>query len=314
MPRRLRGNLHNSIVPSYLKLSRDEFIKRIEISYKILYNCNLCPRNCGVNRVEGEEGFCRTIDRPVVSSWGPHFGEERPLVGQGGSGTIFFTHCNLGCIFCQNYSISHLDEGQEISVERLASIMLELQELGCHNINLVTPTHQVPMIIDALRIASEGGLRLPVVYNCGGYEALETLKLLDGIVDIYMPDIKYSDSQIAKRLSLAEDYPQVAREALKEMHRQVGDLLINDFGIAERGILVRHLVLPEGLAGTSEVMRFISEEISKNTYVNIMDQYYPCYRAPECPPLNRRITEKEYIEALESAKSMGLKRIDGVTV
>lgn len=235
-------------------------------------------------------------------------------MGRGGSGTIFFTHCNLGCVFCQNYTISHLGEGEEISTRRLASIMLELQQMGCHNINLVTPTHQVPMIMEALLVASQQGLQLPVVYNSGGYESIETLRLLEDIVDIYMPDIKYADPEVAKRLSLAEDYPEVAKRAVKEMHRQVGDLIINEEGIALRGLLVRHLVLPEGLAGTEEVVRFLAEEISKETYVNIMNQYYPCYRASEFPPLNRRITSKEFIEALELAKKAGLKRIDGVTV
>ncbi len=314
MPRRLLESLPDSFVPSYLRLSVDESRKRVKAAYELLRHCSLCPRNCGVNRLEGQRGFCRTLNGPVVSSWGPHFGEERPLVGRGGSGTIFFTHCNLGCVFCQNYSISHLGEGEEISTERLARVMLELQKMGCHNINLVTPTHQVPMIMDALLIASERGLRLPVVYNCGGYESLETLRLLDGVIDIYMPDIKYSGPEVAKRLSLAEDYPEVAKAAIKEMHRQVGDLVINDSGVAVKGLLVRHLVLPDGLSGTPEVMRFIAEDISKDTYVNIMDQYYPCYSAPENPPLNRRITRKEFIEAIDTARASGLKRIDGVTV
>ena len=314
MPRRLLESLPDSFVPSYLRLSVDESRKRVKAAYELLRHCSLCPRNCGVNRLEGQKGFCRTLSKPVVSSWGPHFGEERPLVGRGGSGTIFFTYCNLGCVFCQNYSISHLGEGEAISPERLATVMLELQELGCHNINLVTPTHQVPMIMDALLIASERGLRLPIVYNCGGYESLETLSLLDGFIDIYMPDIKYSDPEVAKRLSLAEDYPEVAKAAIKEMHRQVGDLVINESGIAERGLLFRHLVLPEGLSGTEELMRFIAEEISKNTYVNIMDQYYPCFKAPEHPPLNRRITRAEFFEAVEAARRHGIKRIDGVTV
>ena len=314
MQRRLQPNLRDHSVPSYLSLSKGELKRRVERLYEIISNCRLCPRNCGVNRLEGQKGFCRTLSKPVVSSWGPHFGEERPLVGQGGSGTIFFTYCNLGCVFCQNYTISHLGEGEEITPERLATMMLELQEMGCHNVNLVTPTHQVPMILHALMFAAQDGLRLPIVYNCGGYESVETLKLLEGVVDIYMPDIKYSDPEVAKRLSLAEDYPEVAKAAIKEMHRQVGDLVINESGIAERGLLVRHLVLPEGLSGTEEVMRFIAEEISKNTYVNIMDQYYPCFKAPEYPPLNRRITRGEFFEAVETAKRHGIKRIDGITV
>ncbi|NOX20870.1 MAG: radical SAM protein [Nitrospirae bacterium] len=314
MLRRSQENWYRNFQPAYLRLSEEEFEERIERAYDLIKQCRLCPRNCKVKRLQGQRGFCRTARRPVISSWGPHFGEERPLVGHGGSGTIFFTHCNLGCIFCQNYSISHLGDGEETTVEKLASIMLELQTMGCHNINLVTPTHQVPMIIEALYKASKGGLNLPVVYNCGGYESVETLRLLDGIVDIYMPDIKYADPDIAERLSFARDYPDVVKRAVKEMHAQVGDLIINTDGIAERGLLVRHLVLPEGLAGTKEIMEFLVREISPDTYVNIMDQYYPCYKAPEYPPLNRRITRKEYIEAIEVAKSCGIKRIDGLTV
>ncbi len=314
MLRRSQENWYRNFQPAYLRLSEEEFEERIERAYDLIKQCRLCPQNCKVKRLQGQRGFCRTGKRPIISSWGPHFGEERPLVGHGGSGTIFFTHCNLGCIFCQNYSISHLGDGEETTVEKLASIMLELQTMGCHNINLVTPTHQVPMIIEALYRASKEGLNLPVVYNCGGYESVETLRLLDGIVDIYMPDIKYADPDIAERLSFARDYPDVVKRAVKEMHAQVGDLIINQDGIAERGLLVRHLVLPEGLAGTKEIMEFLVREVSPDTYVNIMDQYYPCYKAPEYPPLNRRITRKEYIEAIEVAKACGIKRIDGITV
>jgi putative pyruvate formate lyase activating enzyme len=309
MQKRLLRNSQSEFIPSYLKLSKEILQEKTEEALERLKECNFCPRECGVDRTAGELGFCRTADLPIVSSWGPHFGEEPPLVGRSGSGTIFFTHCNLHCLFCQNYTISHLGEGQEVSFEKLASIMLSLQAMGCHNINLVTPTHQVPMILKALMIAIEGGLRLPIVYNCGGYESINTLRLLEGIIDIYMPDFKYSDPEVSKKYSLAEDYPERAKAALKEMHRQVGDLRINSEGIAERGLLVRHLIMPGGLAGTKEVVRFIAEEISKDTYINIMDQYHPCFKAFEYPPLDRRITPREFEEALTLARRAGLRRI-----
>lgn len=303
-----------SFTVAYQKISKDELWRKVRLAEEILKECTLCPRNCKIDRTSGNKGFCRTGDKPYVASWGPHFGEERPLVGRFGSGTIFFSFCNLGCIYCQNWTISHLGEGKEISFEKLADIMLELQQMGCHNINLVTPTHQMPMILHSIAIAAELGLEIPIVYNCGGYESLEALKILDGVVDIYMPDFKYSDPQMALKYSKAKDYPSVAKAAIKEMHRQVGDLIIDKRGIALRGLLIRHLVLPEGIAGTEEVVRFIAEEISKNTYINIMDQYYPCYKAFENPPLDRRITTKEYTEAIKLAIDAGLIRIDGVTV
>ncbi len=297
---------------SYLALSPAELRERAACAEELLKECTLCPRNCKVDRTSGETGFCRTGDRPFVASWGPHFGEERPLVGRFGSGTIFFSRCNLGCVFCQNWTISHSGEGEEISVERLARVMLDLQGLGCHNINLVTPTHQMPMILHSLSVAADKGLTLPIVYNCGGYESVEALRILDGVVDIYMPDFKYSDPETALRYSKAKDYPDIAKAALREMHRQVGDLRTDESGIACRGLLVRHLVLPEGLAGTREVVRFIAEEISRNTYLNIMDQYHPCYKASEYPALDRRITDREYKEAVKVALSLGMTRIDGV--
>jgi putative pyruvate formate lyase activating enzyme len=302
-----------SFVPAYLKLSPDELQDKVRNAEEILKECILCPRHCRVDRTSGELGFCRTKNKPFVASWGPHFGEERPLVGRFGSGTIFFSHCNLGCIFCQNWTISHLGEGSEMSFERLAKLMLNLQETGCHNINLVTPTHQMPMILRSTAIAIDMGLNIPIVYNCGGYESVESLKILDGVIDIYMPDFKYSNPEMALKYSRAKDYPEAAKAAIKEMHRQVGDLIIDERGIALRGLLIRHLVLPEGAAGTGEVIRFIAEEISRNTYINIMDQYRPCYEAFEHPPLDRRITKREYNEALEMAIKAGLKRIDGVT-
>lgn len=299
---------------AYLKLSRAELWQRVNSAEGLLKRCTLCPRACGIDRTSGEVGFCRTGDRPLVASWGAHFGEERPIVGRFGSGTIFFSNCNLGCIFCQNWDISQSCEGCEMPFERLAGIMIELQKAGCHNINLVTPTHQMPLILRSLAIAVDTGLTVPVVYNCGGYEPLESLSILDGIIDIYMPDFKYADPAAALKYSKAKDYPQVAKAAIKEMHRQVGDLVIDERGIAPRGLLVRHLVLPDGIAGTKEVVRFIAEEISKNTYINIMDQYFPYYKARDYPPLDRRITKKEYDEAIQMALDAGLTRIDGVTI
>lgn len=301
-------------VALYRTIGRDALWEKVRCAETILKSCTLCPRNCGVDRTSGEVGFCRTADKPFVASWGPHFGEERPLVGRFGSGTIFFGHCNLGCIFCQNWSISHLGEGEEISFERLAKVMIGLQNSGCHNINLVTPTHQMPMALRAIALAAESGLFIPIVYNCGGYESVEALKILEGVIDIYMPDFKCADPSVGLSLSDASDYPEVAKAALREMHRQVGDLVIDDKRVARRGLLVRHLVLPGGLSGTAEVMRFIAGEISTDTYVNIMDQYRPCYQASGHPPLDRRITEKEYEEAVKAAFRAGLTRIDGVTV
>jgi putative pyruvate formate lyase activating enzyme len=284
--------------------------EKIQAAADILSSCNLCPRNCLVDRRRGERGVCRTGDQPVVSSYGPHFGEEDPLVGRRGSGTIFFTHCNLYCIFCQNYEISHGGEGEEISARDLAAIMLYLQKQGCHNINFVTPSHQAAQILEALPLAIEGGLRAPLVYNTGGYDALETLKLLDGVIDIYMPDFKFWDPEVAVELCEARDYPEVARQALKEMHRQVGDLAQDEGGVARRGLLVRHLVLPDGLAGTGEVMAFIAREISPHTYVNVMGQYRPCGRAGDHPSLKKFLTGLEHEQALRLAREAGLTRLD----
>jgi len=297
-----------TFIPSYIKLyETKELQERIELLNRKLKECTLCPRECRVNRVKGEEGFCKSGDKLKISSAYPHFGEESELVGRYGSGTIFFTNCNLGCIFCQNYEISHLGKGEEITQENLADTMLSLQKLGCHNINLVTPTHFVPQWVGALPRAIEKGLNLPIVYNCGGYENIETLKLLAGIVDIYMPDAKYAEAEISQKYSKAKDYPEVMKKALLEMHSQVGDLQI-DNGIATKGLLVRHLVLPYNLSGTQEIMLFIANEISKNTYVNIMRQYYPIYRANDYPMLSRSITREEYDEAIMMAKAAGLSR------
>jgi putative pyruvate formate lyase activating enzyme len=272
----------------------------------------LCPRHCGVNRLAGEGGKCHITRQAVISSYGPHFGEESPLVGRHGSGTIFFTYCNLRCVFCQNYTISQLGEGWAVDKEELAKMMLSLQAKGCHNVNLVSPTHVVPYILEALELAVGMGLYLPLVYNSGGYDSVETLELLDGIIDIYMPDMKYSDEQNAERLSGIKGYPEANRAAVKEMHRQVGDLQINDHGVATRGLLVRHLVLPRGLAGTAGVCRFLSREISKNTYLNVMSQYRPCFKASGIPQLARSISREEFAEAVEIARNCGLNRLDRI--
>ncbi|MGQ9625803.1 MAG: radical SAM protein [Anaerolineae bacterium] len=287
-----------------------ELRSRVEDAYARLESCQICPRACGVNRRKGDLGVCRTGERAVVSSFNPHFGEEAPLVGRGGSGTIFFTNCNLKCQFCQNYEISQLGHGREVEPEDLATMMLHLQNQGCHNINFVSPTHVVPQILAGVLIAAEAGLRVPLVYNTGGYDAFETLALLDGIFDIYMPDMKYASDEVARKYSKVENYPAVNRAAVREMHRQVGDLVLDSRGVAQRGLLVRHLVLPEGLAGTPEIVRFLAEEISPNTYLNLMDQYRPCYKAHEYPPLNRRITRQEFEEAVRLAEEAGLTRLD----
>ncbi len=289
-----------------------ELEQRVERARAMLRSCELCPRRCRANRLQGETGMCRTAAEAAVSSYGPHFGEEAPLVGIHGSGTIFFTYCNLRCMFCQNYTISQMGEGRVVTKGEIARMMLSLQERGCHNINLVTPTHVVPQILEALKIAAGLGLSIPLVYNCGGYESVETLRLLDGIVDIYMPDMKYSDERNARRFSGVKDYPAVNRAAVKEMHRQVGDLQVDERGVATRGLLVRHLVLPHGIAGTEGVVRFIAEEVSLNTYLNVMAQYYPSHRAFKIPALSRALTRQEFAEAINLARQYGLERLDGI--
>ncbi len=295
--------------PSYLNLSKKEIEKRIEKLFKILENCEICPRKCHVNRLKGERGYCQLGFLPQVSAFHPHFGEEAPLVGKFGSGTIFFTSCNLSCVYCQNYEISQLRIGQEIPFEGLAKMMIKLQEMGCHNINLVTPTPQVPQILKSLSLAIDMGLKIPLVYNTSSYDLVEILKILDGIVDIYLPDTKYSDEKIAKKYSQAPHYFEIMKKAIKEMHRQVGDLILNEQGIAFRGLMVRHLVLPNDLAGSEKIFEFLANEISKNTFLNIMDQYYPCYKAFQFPEISRRITKEEFERAVNLAKKFGLKRI-----
>jgi putative pyruvate formate lyase activating enzyme len=293
-------------------LESGELRRRVGEALSRLACCDLCPRRCEVDRIRGEKGKCRTGRRVVVSSFGPHFGEEASLVGWGGSGTIFFTHCNLRCQFCQNYSISQVGEGEEVGAEDLARMMLRLQAGGCHNINLVSPTHVAAQVLEALELAAEGGLHLPLVYNSGGYDSVETLKLLDGIADIYMPDMKYSDEGTAFKYSGIHNYPEVNRQAVKEMHRQAGDLEVDGRGVAVRGLLVRHLVLPQGLAGTRGVVEFLAQEISPHTYLNVMDQYRPCYRASDYPELSRPITREEFDEAIRLAREAGLERLDGL--
>lgn len=286
-----------------------ELERRVREIERILGECTLCPHCCRVDRTAGEKGKCKSGLLPIVASYHAHFGEESCLVGHGGSGTIFFSHCNLSCVYCQNYDISQFGAGEEVRNEELAEMMIALQRKGCQNINFVSPTHMVYAIVRALCIAIPAGLNLPLVYNSGGYDSEETLRLLDGIIDIYMPDLKYFDADIAMRLSGAPEYPLRAMRALEEMHRQVGDLVINRKGIAERGLLVRHLVLPNGLAGSNGVMKFLAG-LSRHTYVNIMDQYRPEYRAREHPDIKRRPTIVEYDEALAAARREGLYRFD----
>ncbi|MCJ7813734.1 radical SAM protein [bacterium] len=282
--------------------------KRIKHAYALLTRCHLCPRECGVNRLKGETGFCKAGFHPMVSSDNLHFGEEPPISGNQGSGTIFFTGCNLGCVFCQNYPISHFGHGNKVNLPKLAAMMLRLQKAGAHNINLVTPTHFAPQIMGALLIAYKKGLSVPLVYNCGGYEALDMLRLWNGIVDIYMPDMKYSDSATSQKYSSAPDYPENNQKAVKEMFRQVGDLQIDEQGVANSGLLIRHLVLPENISGTGNILNFITEQISKNTYISLMSQYFPAYKALSMPPLNRRITHKEYAKTKEYLTFYGLER------
>ncbi|MCK4810183.1 MAG: radical SAM protein [Candidatus Omnitrophica bacterium] len=296
------------MTPSYISLHENGILD--EIKNKLLEelgSCDLCPHKCKVNRNNDETGFCEIGRLAKVSNFFLHFGEEQELVGEGGSGTIFFSGCNLRCIFCQNYTLSHLGEGQIVTPQELAGMMLVLQNNGAENINFVTPTQVIAQIIEALPLAINKGLTLPLVYNCGGYENPEVLRLIKGIFDIYMPDIKYADDEIAAKFSCAPDYWEKVKTVIKEMYSQVGDLLIEE-GIAKRGLLLRHLVLPQRLAGSFEILDFIKEEISLDTYVNIMEQYRPCYRAGEFKELSRRLTDREYEEVIEYAQKIGLYR------
>ena len=293
---------------SYLRLYESrELDGRIDSLYKILESCELCPRKCGANRLEGKKGYCRSGKELTISSFGPHFGEEPEITGRNGSGTIFLTNCNLLCIFCQNYDISHLCYGEMVSIGEAAEMMLNLQSRGCHNINLVTPTHYTPQLVKTISVAAGRGLKLPIFWNCSGYESVETIKLLDGIVDIYKPDMKYSGSEPAKKYSNAPDYFERCKEAVREMHRQVGDLKVSNKGIAYRGLLIRHLVLPNNLSGSEKILEFVAG-LSKECYVNIMAQYRPCGRAYEHEELNRRPTSNEYFGVVDCARKLGLHR------
>jgi len=304
--------MSDNFEPFFLKLlASGELQHRADLALSHLKACNLCARGCHVNRLLSTRGAaCRTGRKVVVCSYGPHFGEERPLVGSNGSGTIFFSHCNLHCVFCQNWEISHEGEGREIATDQLVDVMLELQDMGCHNINFVTPSHAVAQILDALARAAKRGLRLPIVYNTGGYDSPEALALLDGVVDIYMPDMKFADSRVAQTCLGVPDYAEVNFSAVREMHRQVGDLVLDRNGVARRGLLVRHLVLPGNLAGTDRILEFLAEDISTDTYLNLMGQYRPCYRADEYPPLDRRPTRDEMRQVRELARQLGLHRLD----
>ncbi len=307
------GDMHSDFEPAYLGLhKRGELKDRAEKLWNIMESCQLCPRSCGVNRLKGMTGFCRAPGKTlVISSFHPHFGEERPLVGVGGSGTIFFSHCNLRCVFCQNWEISHLGRGSKRTVEDLARMMLRLQEMGCHNINVVTPTHYSPFILKAIDLAASMGLRLPIVYNTSGWERVEILEILDGIVDIYLPDFKYWDSKMASKYSSgAETYPELTRMAILEMNRQVGVAKPDEDGIIRRGLMIRHLVMPNDVAGSERVMEWIAENLPKDTYVNIMAQYNPLYKAFDYPELSRRITREEYEKVVRRAKEVGLTNLD----
>lgn len=287
-----------------LKLKK---IKKVNELFKgSLENCRLCPRRCGVNRVKGEKGYCRAPARPVIYSYCAHHGEEPPLSGTRGSGTIFFAHCNMHCVYCQNYYFSQLDNGQEMSIGRLAKVMLNLQKIGCHNINLVSPTHFVPQILMALEIALEGALELPVVYNTGGYDLVDTIKPLDGIVDIYLPDMRYSDEKNAKRYSDAPGYVEHNRNNVKEMQKQVGDLILDENGIAKNGLIIRLLALPKNISGTNVTLKFIKDAISENACLSIMSQYYPTFKAYNYKEISCGVTGAEYANIVDEAKFLGL--------
>jgi len=294
--------------PGYAQLYEsgklDKIIERLSC---VLESCELCPRKCKVNRIKKELGFCRVGKDLIISSFGPHFGEEPELVSKLGSGTIFLTNCNLGCLYCQNYDISHFGEGEKFTALQLAGQMIYLKNIGCHNINFVTPTHFLPQIVESIKLAIRQGLDLPLVYNSSGYENVEMIRIIEGVFDIYMPDIKYSDSANAEKYSLAPDYFERAKESLKEMHRQVGDLKIED-GVAVKGLIIRHLVMPNDVAGSKKALEFIAEEISKDSYVNIMDQYRPCYKANNFPEIDRFPTKEEFNSSIEIARSLGLHR------
>ena len=291
-----------------LMVSQIELDRRIEAAYQLLEHCRVCPRECGVNRLKNDKmGFCRSGLNPVVSSASPHHGEEPPLSGDKGSGTIFFTNCNQRCVYCQNYPISQMGNGVERTPGELACQMLSLQDAGCHNLNLVTPTHFMPQILKSLALAKERGFSLPIVWNSSGHESVEALRLLDGIVDIYLPDMRYSDNAPAMKYSAAPHYVEINQAAIKEMYRQVGNLVLDDDGLAKRGLIIRHLILPGGISGTEGIMKFLAKEISKDVYISLMSQYFPAYRAKEFKEINRRITVEEYEEAYRIMRKYGLE-------
>lgn len=299
----------NSHTPKYIELLQSgELDKRIARLKEKLLDCAVCPHHCRVNRLQNEKGFCRAGKHMVINGYGPHYGEEDVLVGRHGSGTVFFSHCTLQCVFCQNYEISQLGSGYEVTPLQLSKIMLTLQKKGCHNINLVSPTHYVPQIVESISLAAENGLRIPIVYNTGGYDDIDTLRLLEGIIDIYMPDIKFADNTKARKYTKSAEYFDVVKAAVKEMHRQVGNLKLDD-AIATRGLLIRHLVMPGNLSDTDKVLKFIAEELSKDCVVNIMPQYWPTHKAFNYPELSRRITRQEYADAIRYAKESGLANI-----
>ncbi|MCX5701549.1 MAG: radical SAM protein [Candidatus Omnitrophica bacterium] len=295
--------------PSYLESYKNGRLNKIvDEAFKMLESCCICPRRCKVNRLKDEEGFCQTGFKPKVYSLMPHYGEEPAISGKLGSGTIFFSSCNMNCVYCQNYEFSQSDKGRQVGFEELADCMLRLQDFGCHNINLVTPTHIMPQILKALNNAIFKGLKIPIVYNTGGYEFSEVIKLLDGIVDIYLPDMRYSDSAMAVKYSNAKDYPKYNQETLKEMYRQVGNAEIDSNGLIKRGLIIRHLVLPNNIAGTDKIMEFISKELSKDTYISLMSQYAPCHNAEQFKELSRRVTSSEYEEAQQAMQKYGLNK------
>jgi len=293
--------------PAYLEAYHNGRLNQlIDEAFKMLESCCICPRRCKVNRLKDQKGFCRTGLKPRVCSFMPHHGEEPSISGGRGSGTIFFSSCNMNCVYCQNYEFSQLDEGKDVDSEELADFMLQLQDMGCHNINLVTPTHVMPQILKALRIAILKGLKIPIVYNTSGYELADVVKLIDGIVDIYLPDMRYADNAMAVTYSNAEDYPRYNQEAVKEMFRQVGTAQMDDKGIIKEGIIIRHLILPNNISGTEEIMKFIADELSKDIYISLMSQYFPCYKAAQFKEISRRITYQEYADAQQAMQRYGL--------
>ena len=299
--------MSNALYPRYLSAYKDGSLKKkAEMLFSALSRCDICPRNCKVNRLENNQGFCKTGKKAKVYSYFCHHGEEPGISGTNGSGTIFFTNCNLRCVYCQNYEFSQLDKGKETGDEELASFMLELQQEGCHNVNFVTPTHNIPQILMAVVLAVEKGLKIPLVYNSSGYDSVETLRLLEGIFDIYMPDARYFDSQTASRFSQAKDYPAINQAAIKEMRHQVGVVKFSPDEIIEKGLLIRHLVLPNKLSGTEEIMAFIARELGTDTHISLMSQYFPCHKAKDYPELTRRLTLEEYQEAMNIMHSYGL--------